>query len=442
MRQFHGPLGSSRAIKGLVHGRLDGRPWNWSSLGAIDDASMVLDLAYDDVTAWGFAHSRADATTCATWFDSAGVMQTAAANVLRRTHDPATLAPLGYLAEEGSANLLLRSASVGGTSWTNPSSTATLNAATAPDGTTTASKIIANNGTATTGANDNGGTIQVATVSVSAAWTRSFYAKAAEVGFVRLRESAATGTVVKVSLTDGSVVYESGSAAGMAVSARSAGSGWWRVICTRTTGAAETSCNVSIKPGIDTGDGVSGILVWGAQLEQKAFATSYIATVASTVTRAADSLVNTGLATAGWYAQSQGSWIVEYIRPGGTASAALFEVSDNSANNRLFLFESANVPTIGGIKAAAGLTNVAAPGGAAELGSVHRVAIAWDAAGMAIARDGGSVGAGVTFPAQSGSTHLHIGRVYSGASLFSGTIRRIRYYKTRLSNARLQALTA
>ena len=53
--------------------------------------------------------SRADATTCATYVDSNGVIQTAAANVPRFDHDPVTGESLGLLIEESRTNLVTHS---------------------------------------------------------------------------------------------------------------------------------------------------------------------------------------------------------------------------------------------------------------------------------------------------------------------------------------------
>jgi hypothetical protein len=59
-----------------------------------------------------------------------------------------------------------------------------------------------------------------------------------------------------------------------------------------------------------TGDGYSGIYIWGAQLEAGAFPTSYIPTVASQVTRSADSASMTGTNFSDWYRADEGTFIV------------------------------------------------------------------------------------------------------------------------------------
>jgi hypothetical protein len=56
-----------------------------------------------------------------------------------------------------------------------------------------------------------------------------------------------------------------------------------------------------------TGDGYSGIYIWGAQLEAGAFPTSYIKTEASQVTRSADSASMTGTNFSEWYRQDEGT---------------------------------------------------------------------------------------------------------------------------------------
>jgi hypothetical protein len=58
-----------------------------------------------------------------------------------------------------------------------------------------------------------------------------------------------------------------------------------------------------------TGDGYSGIYIWGAQLEAGAFPTSYIPTVASQVTRSADSASMTGANFSDWYRLMRGRFM-------------------------------------------------------------------------------------------------------------------------------------
>ena len=61
-----------------------------------------------------------------------------------------------------------------------------------------------------------------------------------------------------------------------------------------------------------TGDGTSGIYIWGAQLEAGAFATSYIPTIGSTRTRAADNASITGKNFSEWYRQDEGTFYSQF----------------------------------------------------------------------------------------------------------------------------------
>ena len=116
------------------------------------------------------------------------------------------------------------------------------------------------------------------------------------------------------------------------------GNGWYRCSVTATKNAGSSViAKVLCFNGSNfsyTGDGTSGIYIWGAQLETGAFATSYIPTVASQVTRAADNASMIGNNFARWYNPTSGTVLVKYDYL-ATGSRTALEFSDGTSNNSM-----------------------------------------------------------------------------------------------------------
>jgi hypothetical protein len=194
----------------------------------------------------------------------------------------------GLLIEESRTNSLLNSNnfSVGpwGSSGTNV--TVSPNAFISPDGAANASKI-------TPVAGVNGGILGGARsgLSPSTTYTFSIFAKAGE--YPRLGYDGTAylwhgtvdlNTAAVVSNSAGTIVVEQYP------------NGWLRISGTGTTSSGASAIDTIIEAKDSTAicqqnftaDGVSGIYVWGAQIEAGSFMTSYIPTAASSVTRSAD----------------------------------------------------------------------------------------------------------------------------------------------------------
>jgi hypothetical protein len=76
---------------------------------AADPGVPSLALDFSQPLPSSVTFTRADASTCATYFDSNGVLRTAAANIPRIDYDPSTGVCKGLLIEEARTNLLLNS---------------------------------------------------------------------------------------------------------------------------------------------------------------------------------------------------------------------------------------------------------------------------------------------------------------------------------------------
>lgn len=368
----------------------------------------------------------------------------------RFDYDPVTKAPRGLLVEEQRTNLLLWSEEFDNASWVKGSSTVTANAAVSPDGTMDADKVIVNNAV-TLGTFSAAGVRQVNSKSASAiTYTYTVYMKAGEFnsGFLFM-SNAATSASARASF-DLSAGIASATVTVSAFTNASAsmtpvGNGWYRCSLTATSDTAtDLRCDVFPTDTVATqGNGTSGIYIWGAQLEAGAFATSYIPTVASQVTRTADAATVTGANFSRWYNQTSGTFLVEWRQGGSEAVQIAASVNDGTANNIMSVLNdnsSAAGVTPGAAVTNGGVAQANLTGAAITAGSTNKTALAYALNDFAYSQNGAAAltDTSGTIPTVD---RLDIGNRVS-ALFTNGHIRRIKYYPARLSNAQIQALTA
>ena len=251
-----------------------------------------------------------------TYFGSDGLMRTAGVNEPRFDHDPITGQSLGLLIEESRQNLLTYSEDFSNAVWIKSSSTIQQNLITAPDGNTTADKLVENSSTGNKEVTQ--GSI---TFTSGTSLTFSCFVKAGERTLFRFAGTTgffASGTNAYFNLSNGTVSSTTGGVTSASIIPYP--NNWYRCVATMLPTSSGTG-NVYItlvRSGTTSnygGDGTSGIYIWGAQLELGSFPTSYIPTTASTVTRSADLASMTGTNFSSWYNQSEGSIIANCNKP-------------------------------------------------------------------------------------------------------------------------------
>jgi hypothetical protein len=228
------------------------------------------------------------------------------------------------------------------------------------------------------------------------------------------------------------------------------GNGWFRLSIgfTKNNTAVRTDLQVGLSPvgtlsgvllPVFSGDGASGVYIYGVQLEEGSFPTSYIPTSGATATRAADiasiSVDNFG------YNQKAGTFVADYTPVSKQNQYALAAATPSGASEYLALLwgNSGNEVrfqvTSGGATSAQLNTQVGTVAGAR---TIH--AGAYKTNDFAACNNGGSVLTDTVGDAPSGLTIVWIGEEFG--NYLNGHIKSIAYYPRRLSNAQLQELTA
>lgn len=238
-----------------------------------DSGRYAVNGPYGSSVPAGMTYSRTGAGYART---VAGTLTAFAANAPRITSK-------GLLVEGARTNLLWQSQDFSTANWPKTQATVTANATTAPDGTTTADKIVSNGATAAHYV------AQAVTVDTSQVQTFSCFIKAAERTTAVMETTF--GLKVTINLTTGGLTNAPyGSATGQVSTALQLADGWWLITLTGSeTGGSSKSASMIVGMPSFAGDSVSGIYVWQADL-QIGTPLSPILTAAGTATRGADTI--------------------------------------------------------------------------------------------------------------------------------------------------------
>ncbi len=374
------------------------------------------------------------------------VLLTAQSGVPRFDHNPTTDESLGFLIEDSRTNLLTYSEDFSNAAWSIINSTITSNAIVAPGGTVTGDKFVE-------GSNSNTKELYRSYSASALTYTLSFYAKSDGTRNV-IRASIATaglalggGTYFNVGNGTNTGATNYGATTGTVVGMSSVGNGWYKCFVTVTATAATYYVDFILANDSNNinyaGNGFSGIYIWGAQLEAGAFATSYIQTVAATVTRAADAASMTGTNFSSWYNAGDGTLFTEaQTLSVGSASRVICEISNGTTSNRSQ--QSVNVSgslvwfvNSGGVTSANIITS-----GSTSSNTNFKIASAYKVNDFATVGNAQAAATSTSGNTALDQNNLRIGARFDDTLRINGTIKKFAYYPIRCTNAQLQALTS
>ncbi|OIN87578.1 MAG: hypothetical protein AUJ12_02320 [Alphaproteobacteria bacterium CG1_02_46_17] len=387
----------------------------------IDYPSLSMDFAadtdgrytlegtvYNDLTSFlgatGGTYAR---NSMATYFDSTGTLQTAAANQPRFDHDPVTHVLKGILIEESRTNLIRQSSAFTTSPWFHVGSGMTTSSSTtAPDGSTVPFYTFPS----------TEALYQDVAVTPGQNASHSIWIKANQVTTIGFRNP---GSLASCATNTSFVVSTS----------------WQRITLTATS--TQTSSRLLIDNRSSCGYGTAAglnLAFFGAQIEIGSFPTSHIPTTAATVTRAADSLT---LPTGAWFSASEGTSMV-WTKASPLASNLMRFLNMGSLGSNRMLLQKNTASGVRLLSQVSGVT-VAAPSTTATFsGGDIKIVGSYQSNNYGISINGG---AAVT--ALSGAvpavTSFDIGS--QSPDIINTNLTAFKYYPIRASNTQLQLMT-
>ena len=362
-------------------------------------------------------------TSAGTYVDESGIIRTASADEPRFDHNPTTGESLGLLIEEQRTNLLTYSNDFSNAVWegfcgNKTNVTYNTTDVLSPDGTYNSTKIARNSVTTCTGGGageEAWGVLWVGStiVNTTNTYTISLYVR-----------GAVAGDTVDFGFNDSQV------------STYTLTTSWQRITYTGVPNSTLRGIQIYVN-GVN-----KNYYIWGAQLEEGAFPTSYIPTTTATVTRTADNARMTGSNFSSWFNNSEGTLYSELFFKGGvggsefpnivnvTESSLIGPYYDNDTNTVKFEHynDSENFVAIGSV--------------ALSKNTFHKNATAYKNGDFSASANGVIVGtssSSITFATDF--NRLLLGRWTDENYHLNGCIKSCTYYPTRLPNDQLQTLT-
>jgi hypothetical protein len=376
-------------------------------------------------------------------------------NVPRLTYQNGGGGCPSLLLEKQSTNLVQYSENLAASSWTTSDNTRTANYATSPDGTTNATRIIPNTNNAAHP------TYQV--IVVSAATSITAYAKADGYNFFQIYGGEASG--VSGSSARFSVVVNLSTFAvdtidtisSSQVNISNMGNGWAKITINNftqfTSGnyflavAAIPSSGLSRNSVLDVGfagNGASGVLTYGIQVEQSSYATSLINTTSASATRVADACFKTGISSL--IGQTEGTLFADVIYDAnilsisGGSDQPILAISDGTFQNYIsLLLQGSNDNRVIAYCITSGVSQALILSSAQTSGTI-KIAVSYNSNYFALFVNGVKIGqdTSISIPA---TNSLNIGSYLALGSQFNTNLKETALWKVQLTDAECIALT-
>jgi hypothetical protein len=326
------------------------------------------------------------------------------------------------LVEPQRTNVVLNSENFSNASWSNQEITIVSNSDVAPNGTTSADKLIP---TAVSSAH------QLTTGNIISSSQCSFgvYAKSAGYTTITILDQAIASNGASFNLSNGTATTIGTATATIT----DVGNGWYRCSVVATT----TGMRIYVPNSASNfvGDGTSGVLLWGAQLEAGSYATSYIPTTSASVTRNADVISKTGISSL--IGQTEGTLFVD-LEDFIELDIPCLTIDNGTNDNRIVLYREFGTGYLGLFLAASGTIVTALSTTSASDG---KIAIAYTGTTFVMYRNGVQIVSTTSAIPSSMSAVRFNGRA-TNDFYTTRKIKSFALWKTRLTNTQLATLTS
>ena len=395
---------------------------NWATK---EDSVLAYNDENNNFKPLPFDFTRA---STATYVDSDGLIKTAASGEARI--DYLDNADGHLLLEPSRTNFLTYSEGFSDGYW-QKSGTDVVSGQVSPTGNTDAFKLVEDTST--------GHFIRRSNVSIVAGMkTMSIFAKAAGRDWILLWNGV-DNSGRYFNIKDG---YIGGTRSGTPVNSSidDIGNGWYR--CSMTINSSNTSFQNQIYlSNADgsfsyTGDGTSGVYIYGSQLEAGSYPTSYIPTSGSAVTRVAD--VCEGAGSSDVFNDSEGVLYAEIAALDEAQVVTAISISDSSISDRVLIALVAG--EMRGQFVSTG-NNIAKDTTGVVIENFNKIACSYTATTFKVFVNGLQIGTtGAVTASMSGVREIAFDRGDSQID-FQGKVKEVRVYNTALSDSELETLT-
>lgn len=396
-------------------------------------------LAFNDENAnfkpLPFTTSRA---STATGVNKDGLLETVASGVPRVDYSGNSKG--SYLLEPASTNLITYSEDFSQSSYALQDASVSSSTTTDPTGNQNSFKLIPDNGAGGNRSIGNNFT------SLTNLHTISCFGKKAEYNYLMIRTRNGPTNSVMFDLDNGTFNVNASSAAFVSAKIEDYGNDWFRCSVTldpsqmNTVGQLFVSLSVGVT-GDETnsfsGDGVSGVYIFGAQFEEGSFATSYIPTSGSAQTRLSESASKDGLSS--YISSTAGVLYAEiaYFTNVTSSSYKVISLNNGTSSGNTVLLGFTNTNNIYASVNGVFISSF----NPSDSTTFFKVAIKYENNSSKLFINGSQVGStntSATVPIGLSRLGLDSG---SGTSRFRGRLKGLKVYNTSLTDAELTTLT-